>query len=337
MELDLAQFNPTVAELQGIVEITKSIQVTDLKDKDQLQVVRKNRIALKNARTAITRRGKELREDALKFQKEVIARERELIAIIEPEEDRLQGIEDEAAKLAEIEMRRALLPERIEKIRAIDTDLPFSEEDLLEMDGSAFQGFLNKVMADKNSAAAAAVAEREAAVKAEEDRLRREKEEAERIEQGRREERERIEREAKEAAERSFENRANRLIGLGYVWTEKGFYPGAALKDVATAEVIRAWSIEEVRQLVDAVFEQVFSEVKLKIQQVREKIAIAKQEAEDHARMKAEQEKLEKEAKYRAWLESHGLTNETKGEFYILREGSKVTLYRYVDTYYGVQ
>ena len=93
---DLEKFDPTVAELTAMVAKTKKLKATDLEDKAQLAIVKENRIVLKKARVQIEKRGKELREDALKFQRAVIAKEKELIAIIEPEEDRLEAIEQEA-------------------------------------------------------------------------------------------------------------------------------------------------------------------------------------------------------------------------------------------------
>ena len=83
-------------------------------------------MTLANARIAISKAGKEARDDATKFSKAVIEEEKRLIAIIEPEEDRLRGLRDawdaerEREKLAnaEAEKRRiATLQERIAEIR----------------------------------------------------------------------------------------------------------------------------------------------------------------------------------------------------------------------------
>ena len=83
-------------------------------------------MALANARIAISKAGKEARDDATKFSKAVIEEEKRLIAIIEPEEDRLRGLRDtwdaererEKQAKAEAEKRRiAGLQERIAEIR----------------------------------------------------------------------------------------------------------------------------------------------------------------------------------------------------------------------------
>src|SRR5580698_3744407 len=52
-------------------------------------------MVLKTTRVAIAKDGKEARDDANKFAKAVIAKEKELIDIIQPEEERLQLIRDE--------------------------------------------------------------------------------------------------------------------------------------------------------------------------------------------------------------------------------------------------
>lgn len=83
-------------------------------------------MVLANARIAITKAGKEARDDATKFSKAVIEEEKRLIAIIEPEESRLRTMRDdwdaererEKQAKAEAEKRRiAALQERIVEIR----------------------------------------------------------------------------------------------------------------------------------------------------------------------------------------------------------------------------
>jgi hypothetical protein len=83
-------------------------------------------MTLANARIAITKAGKEARDDATKFSKAVIEEGKRLISIIEPEEARLRGLRDawdaererEKQAKAEAEKRRiAALQERIAEIR----------------------------------------------------------------------------------------------------------------------------------------------------------------------------------------------------------------------------
>lgn len=192
--LDIEKFDPTVAELQSMVQITMAVDTSNLKE------VKEKRIGLKNVRVTITRKGKELREDALAFQKAVIAKEKELIAIIEPEENRLAGIEEEAQKAKEREERIALMPER--KKRLDDIGSEYSDELIIGMDASEFQSFLNTRVAEKNEKERLENERKGRELKEAEDKLQRETDTREREEKARVEEREKIEREKKEEEER---------------------------------------------------------------------------------------------------------------------------------------
>lgn len=145
-EKELENFSPKLAELKALVESTKSINADDLEDPKQLKIVKESRIQLKNARVAIEKAGKALREDALKFQKAVIAKEKELIAIIEPEEIRLESIEDEAKKIGIRKARIEALPYRKERIARIGKYAkPASDEEIIEMDPNEFEAHINAV------------------------------------------------------------------------------------------------------------------------------------------------------------------------------------------------
>lgn len=63
-------------------------------NKDDYEAVHKARMVLKNTRVEIARLGKAGRDEALAYQKAVIATENELICLIEPEEKRLQALQD---------------------------------------------------------------------------------------------------------------------------------------------------------------------------------------------------------------------------------------------------
>ena len=143
------KFDPAVAELNAMVESTKNITAVDLKDRDTLAIVRENRIALKKARVQISKIGKELRQEAVDFQGKVIAKEKELIAIIEPEEDRLESIEEEAEALKIKEDRLEKLPARKERLQAIPC---YSVEDdfILTLDSEQFEAFYNQKVAEHN-------------------------------------------------------------------------------------------------------------------------------------------------------------------------------------------
>ena len=146
---DIEKFDPSVEELTAMVDKTKGLTAIDLSDKKQLEIVRKSRIELKNKRRDIEKFGKALRDDANKFSKDVIAKEKSLIAIIEPEEDRLEAIEVEAENLAIRNERIEKLPARKERLQTIGDKIEVTDDKLLEMDASAFEEYYNGRMSDK--------------------------------------------------------------------------------------------------------------------------------------------------------------------------------------------
>mgnify|MGYP001595516432 CR=1 FL=1 len=94
----------------------------------------------------ITKRGKELREDALKFQKSVIAKESELIAIIQPIEQDLTN-KEESVELEKERLRRMeKLPMRHAALKAYGQVL--TDEELLLFDDLQFESILNSAKAE---------------------------------------------------------------------------------------------------------------------------------------------------------------------------------------------
>lgn len=173
--INIEKFDPTAVELNKMIDVTKNITATDLKDKKQLEIVKENRISLKNARVKIQKIGKELREDALAYQKAVIAKEKELIGIIEPEEERLSKIEEEAKKLVIIEERKTKIPERQEKLMSIgNTDT--TEEKLLSMGDNEFDYFFNTLVEENQRKIAEQLELERQQLEIEKNKIQREKE-----------------------------------------------------------------------------------------------------------------------------------------------------------------
>lgn len=141
--MEIIQFDPTAASLQSIIAETAKISANDLSDKKQLELVKKTRIQLRDARITIEKQGKSMREDALKYQKDVITREKELIAIIEPEEQRLKDIELEAERIKERAIRQTALPIRHAQLKEIGDGIKSNDEELLEMDAEQFAEYMN--------------------------------------------------------------------------------------------------------------------------------------------------------------------------------------------------
>ncbi len=94
--------------------VAKSVNVKAIVDTNGRDEAHSYAMALVKARTTITKTGKAAREDAAAFQKAVIAEEKALIAITEPEETRLLGLRDAWDQARAAEKAEA---ERIERLR----------------------------------------------------------------------------------------------------------------------------------------------------------------------------------------------------------------------------
>ncbi len=323
-DLAISKFDPLVAKLQALVEDSKKITVTDVRNDEQLKASKKMRLALRDARVALTKQGKEMREDALAFQKAVIAKEKELVGIVEPEEERLQHYEDQAAEVKEIQRREALLPARKQKLDEIGDGKQALDDELLRMDDASFNAYYNGRVGDWQRKKEADLAAREKAIKDEEDRQRREKEKSEAEERGRQQEKERIEREKKEEGERAMREaeqkvkaRMDRVTALGLTWLpdQQSF----VLEDYNVAMV-------DIKTLTDEQFDHIIKNIQGEMKRRKDAAAEAQREKE-------EKERLEKEEAYKGFLSSHGWTEETKEDFIVHRAPGVVTLFKKVGEY----
>ena len=119
-------FDTVKAEVEKLA--TQYADITAISNKAGRDQAHSAAMALKSKRVEIQKRAKEVREDAVAFQKAVIAKGDELAAIIEPEEQRLIGLRDawdeEQARIkreaAEAEQRRKAWHEsQIASIRGV--------------------------------------------------------------------------------------------------------------------------------------------------------------------------------------------------------------------------
>lgn len=85
----------TETSLISLAAKYKELKVNGVDDKEGLKAVESARKELKNKRVEIEKVSKGMRESAVRFQKAVISREKELVTLIEPEENRLMKIEDD--------------------------------------------------------------------------------------------------------------------------------------------------------------------------------------------------------------------------------------------------
>jgi hypothetical protein len=129
---------PSEEDLRELVK--KSATITEITNEAGKQQCHTARMVLKNTRLEIERVGEEGREDAVQTSKAIIARQKTLIGIPKPEEDRLAAIqkswddriaaEKEAKIQAEI-ARVADIQERIVELRGCQTLSPSSGSALL--------------------------------------------------------------------------------------------------------------------------------------------------------------------------------------------------------------
>lgn len=129
------------AREKALVELAgKSTDIKAITNKAGYEQVHGARMVLKNTRVEIQRLGKDARDDATKFSKAVIAEEKRLIGLIEPEESRLERMQDqwdadrEAERLAAIaaeEQRVEALEERVAELRGCRMLSPTSGSNLI--------------------------------------------------------------------------------------------------------------------------------------------------------------------------------------------------------------
>jgi hypothetical protein len=141
-ELNIEEFNPSIAEITLVVSKYKDLTIQGVNDTVGYSMIDTARKELKRIRIEITKRGKSMREEAILFQKAVIAKENQLIALVEPTERELEfkqkAIDDEKERIK----RSVLRPERIAKLSTIN--LKVSEDWLDSLNDIEFQTFFNE-------------------------------------------------------------------------------------------------------------------------------------------------------------------------------------------------
>ena len=226
------RFDAARAELAELA--TQSAGITDITNKAGRDECHARRMVLKNRRLDIQKAGKAAREDAQAYTKAVIGVEKELVGLIEPEEDRLNALQDawdsarereraeaEAAEAARVQAQQdalATITGALGRLFGADTAaLDLALEQLAGFDMDQFDDVFRPAAEQARAEAAAAIRkarddraaldaqaealrveqERLAAERAEQERIAAEQAEARRLEQ----EREDAERRAKQEAE----------------------------------------------------------------------------------------------------------------------------------------
>ncbi len=145
-ELSIESFSPTQIELANLVTNAEDA-ITKWNPEDELSVdlFKSRKKDLQQARLQIERVGKSMREEALQFQKQVIAHEKSLLETIEPIEDRMKAILDEQKQKEIRAERMAEMPERRAMLAEIGDSTPEPTDDtLLDMDHDQFVAYMNE-------------------------------------------------------------------------------------------------------------------------------------------------------------------------------------------------
>ena len=208
-------YAPHFSALEPILAASRQIVVTDATQVTQIKAARAARLKLKDLRVAADKTRKSLKEDALRRGREIDGIFNAMMGELEPEEKRLQALEDFAER-AEAERIAKLQASRLEELRAYVIDAtPYTT--LGTMTEPAWNQILTGArLAHEAQTAAQEKAEAERLAQIEKDQAEREaqraenerlKAEQERVEKERKAEREaaeaaRVEAEAKATAER---------------------------------------------------------------------------------------------------------------------------------------
>lgn len=137
---NLTEFNPTKAEIQATVMEVQNLTIAGIEDVAGYEAVKVGKKRLADYRIKITKYGKEQREEALAWQREVLRQENELIAILSPTESALKAkmeAIDQEKKRAE---RAILLPSRKKMLEEVNVVVA-SDEILLDMNEAQFSIF----------------------------------------------------------------------------------------------------------------------------------------------------------------------------------------------------
>lgn len=323
-EQELTKFDPTIDKLQKIAKEASELTVTDFSDKTQVAQVRTKRLELRDIRVSITKTGKALRDDANAFAKAVIAKEKELVAVIEPEENRLEALEDEADRQIELARRRGYLPDRKARLEAINDGIEISDDELLELDDAGFINYYNSRESARIEAERIKLEEEKKAEeirKAEEAVAEFQRKEAE----AKAEEERKVKLEAEEKAKRDAEQKrideANAKIEAEKRKLEED---RKQLEHDKEVERVRKEAEERAKKETE---ERIAREAKEKEEAEKRRVEEQKKKAEEEAK------KLEKEKKYQTFLKDIGYHDVNKDDFHFVETETEIKAYLYTGTY----
>jgi len=145
----MTKFEFTKEQLRNKVAETSKIVATDLEDKNQLALVRRGRIDLRNMEIVIEKQGKSFRDIYTSANRKIKELENELLGVTGPEKERLLAIEWEAEVLCAKKERLALLPARKERLLTIDSNRDYDDNAICDMDDVSFATYCIEITAAK--------------------------------------------------------------------------------------------------------------------------------------------------------------------------------------------
>lgn len=170
-------FENKKAQLEALAKEAKGLKIASISDKEGARIVSEKRKALKSERVEIEKQAKAMRDGLTQINRDISAKEKELIAIIEPTEKDLlaeeKRIEEEKERIRqeEITKENARIQKRIDDLAQFGFQIDYA--DVKSMSDETFAKYLD---------AAKIQHKKDQAEKAEQERLRLEQEEKERLE-----------------------------------------------------------------------------------------------------------------------------------------------------------
>lgn len=295
-------------EVGEILSTYETIKVTDVDQVEEMQKAREMRLALKNARTTVERKRKELKEDSLKTGRAIDAVARFVKETIEPAEQYLEQ-QEKFRQIKEEAQRAERLAARTEAIAKVGDPALYN---LRDMEEDAFQQLLIKLEKDEADRVAAeraelekqeaerkAEAERQAARDAENERLRKEADE-------------------REAADQRKLARVNQVTQMGMLWDdEKKAYIGVLDQTVTASDILELnevkWKIliDKIAKTIDEAVAA--AEAKQREEQAARDAELAKEREAAEAERK-KREELEQQERDRVAAEEKAAADKAAAE-----------------------
>jgi septal ring factor EnvC (AmiA/AmiB activator) len=160
-------FGAPFTEAGDILRTYKEIEVTDESQTELMKEAKAKRITLRNIRTGVENKRKELKEESLKTGKAIDSVARYIKENIEPAEDYLE-LQEKFADIKKAERLAKIKADRIEKLMQYTDDISMYNIDNIE--DETFEFLLSKVKKEHDDKIAAEKAEAELLVKEEADR-----------------------------------------------------------------------------------------------------------------------------------------------------------------------